>query len=955
MVDVVVEVAAQVVVSQATQAATSALLGGETASAAGGTQAGAKLSDLRAVKMNEGAPMWMFSGRRARVNGCVIFCSKIKEKEVVTAIGPGMEQISFEYSVDIAIAWGQAAGGLDGFGKVNAIRQVILGGRTVWKVGKEDKYDDQWDEFDNSLGGQNVDPSEMIEDSKGAKRTSGYRNTAVSYIDGLALADFGNAIPTVADAILEPNPAPYKVSDALRDWWSRVPGRDADRDIDVSDVTGSNMIPEQEGGSYVFRGVQVEGPTPIGKTIAMIEAAYDVTHQHRNGVLCFFDRGKEGVIEVDAGDLATADPGSADTARPLELTSLDNTALPSQLIVNYLDPKARYQRASASHFVNNAPAGQNVVTIDLPMVLTKKAARRIAKRRALEPYRLKFEAKFSVPWGRYMHGLEADLWAVPFDGQVYYVRALSVTLGANWRIEVRGMVEEIRTGTDPILSSAAGNLEDIDNHDDDPDDDPDQEDPDTENGAQYTPPLMVKAIADAPPFTEGQADKCGFLYQHCAEDPGKRWKSARVFIAPEADGPYHDLGDGLRHESPIGRVLGAYKNGVYQSTIPDAPEAAWGNFPDLDTKIRVQMHEGALETADDWLAVYGGENRAIVGGEIIQWLTATPEVEQTIELTGLGMQVVAPNLIKRTVAGIDFTTVVEVGNYVGVTGFLENANEAIYLKATAVVADQITLDVSSLSGGLFPTLVNEGPLAADTVIELRVSTGIYVISGLLRGQMDTADHAATHAVGELFMVQEQGVTKFIEQPTGKIGKDRWIKAVPKRATKNDVAPVGFTLAGECLRPWRPAYVHAFRGDDGTKGATRGLGDAPGGSSTPGTGQGTASADITLYCLHRTRLPGQDPTATENHPLVHERKIDLYRIEVSKTSSFATIVRTVDVEAPDDHDESDDTPGYRKWTYTAAQQSSDGFFLTDGVYLRIQQRGGIKKNGNSETLFVRPHV
>lgn len=921
-------------------------LQGQAASSAGGSggSIGPKNEDLKPVRIVEGAPKQRFTGRHARVNGTIVYSKKKEHKQKISAGGggggkggggSGVSQTSYTYTADLVVAFGEAFEGTDGLSKIHRIDRIKANGKRIWEFGKEDQYDNLWDSVVISLGADDANVQSWLEDIFGVDKVPGFRGTAVAYIRGLKLDDWAGNFPQQIDAVLQPNPGPFSVGDAVHAIWSRIEGRDPDDDIDTSAFTGANLSPDSEDGVSPMLGLQVDGFESPLRMIETLMSAYDGQAQPREGKLHFFDRGTEPVIVVDAGDLeAVSDAPSHD--RPALLEDRSDFSIPSEITLSYRDPESGYQVASVRESINDAPPGQNAASVDLPIVLSRKAARQVARRRLYEPMQLRGEMTFRVPWSRYCHGLAGDVWAVPKDGQVFYVRALEVTRGANWTLEVHGTVDDVRNGADPILSSAAGNLGSVPVVDDDPEDGVSTDEDELEDLLEaYVPPEVTTIALNLPAQKKDHLDEAVITFGVCAKDPSAAWVSHRLFVSEKADGPYYEVKKGAaQSEAVMGKVLNVKWKGTNTFYLRD-DQPGVGGFRgwDEETELTVLCYEGELESAPSKLEVYSERKYwlAFANGEILAYRTSTPVAGTTHDLTGLGMEVGGTGFfLKRNNAGVDFTTILAIGDYIQVVGLGEAANKTLLRRVEGLLADTIAFSLT----GTEP-LTPEGPVADTVKLSMAVNPGVFKLTGLLRGLLDTGDHcqhptiASAYDAEEWISLDPDNLT-FVKRSHGKIGQLLYYKALPFGLDLADGIEQSIEITGESFRPFRPAAFQAYR--DGT---------------------GPTNRNVKLKWRHRTRAPFQSPWKKEPHHLVLEFEPDRYVIEVYASSAMAALLATIKVTAADEDHGDDQFPDYRTHNFSEAQQAAaaGGSVLGNALFFRIRQVGKVLKQGNWSTCEI----
>jgi hypothetical protein len=877
-----------------------------------------QLKEVEIVSATEGAQMARYCGRRIRVPGVLIWVDDVEQYKEEVEVQETPTDVD-RFRVNLAIAWGQAFGGVNGDGRVADIILVLFNGKTVWKKNKESKFDHRWESWTNYTGSQTQTANSLLEERIGSNRVSGFRDTAYSVIEGLRLEDFGNAIPASISAIIQPDDAGYTLADAITDIWNRQPSGDASAEIDVSTLTGKNTIAINEDDEYLFEGYRKIGPRSAIQMIEQMIPIFDLTVRQSGDRMEFLDRGDEPVVSIPSGKLGAVESFGTPT-RPIEFTLLTREERPSEVVVNFLSKKHRYQRASERYKVNEAPSGENIVTLNYEGVLLPKQARRIAKRRVIEAYRLDKQAKVVLP-PDFAYLDAGDVIAAPMEGQVYYIRAQQVTVGANYLVEVEGLVEQVRAGDDEILSTGSSDLGTDHDDPDSDEDDPLIDDPEGDDDGGYDPPLMRKVPMNLPPlFKDKEAKDTGIYYAHCAENPNVAFKGAKAYASWKASGGYSLFGTSLK-EGSIGYALTALADST----------AGPGQFLDRASVLRVQMFEGAPESATR-SEVESGANWCAIGDitddnfEVAAFLTATPVDPVVTDYTNTAFYVgAADTIVKASGPTFSGDLGIQVGDYVRIDGLTGDANLDIFRRVTSVDVHTMTLDITP--GNLDTTSIPP----ADQVITLTQDSGVYDLSNWFRGLRDTYDHCSQHPAGDLVVFFSGASPSFVPRPKGKIGKTLRVKSVPKGAVIGDVLSESMVFRGETLRPFRPCWLKTEREFLG--------------------GDEMDDYDIIISWVHRTRFPDPDPT-TEQVPhaeLDHEGKQDEYEIRIYSDEAKTTLVRSFTVVAPDDHD-AGDIEGRRSKTYTVAQQESDGVKNAE-LWCEIWQVGTVAKKGNVLDFYI----
>lgn len=183
-----------------------------------------------------------------------------------------------------------------------------------------------------------------------------------------------------------------------------------------------------------------------------------------------------------------------------------------------------------------------------------------------------------------------------------------------------------------------------------------------------------------------------------------------------------------------------------------------------------------------------------------------------------------------------------------------------------------------------------------------VSTGVYLLSGLLRGQRGTEWAMGTHSVGER-VVLLGGALRRVHSQTSELGLERQLKGVTLGGFLSSGVPQGFVDTGVALKPFSPANPRALA--DG--------------------------ADLVVTWQRRTRHSYQYGGASPVVPV--GEAVEAYRVRVL---SGATLLRSDTVT----------TPLYR---YSADMQSTDGVASGVALTFEICQLSAITGPGYPSTV------
>lgn len=181
---------------------------------------------------------------------------------------------------------------------------------------------------------------------------------------------------------------------------------------------------------------------------------------------------------------------------------------------------------------------------------------------------------------------------------------------------------------------------------------------------------------------------------------------------------------------------------------------------------------------------------------------------------------------------------------------------------------------------------------------------IYDVYNFLRGQLGMEDQIAAHGVGARFVLLNNSIRRMVNETTD-IDAEQQVKAVTLNLLLDSVEDENFTDDGIALRPLSPVRLLAV----------------------------ADSGDLDFTWIRRSRLVARWTTSGVIAPL--GEATEAYRVKVYDNPA-SDPVRTVDVTA-------------QAWTYTAADQASDGFTSGDPITVTVQQLSDLVGEGDAVTL------
>ncbi len=432
------------------------------------------------------------------------------------------------------------------------------------------------------LGEYDQTPDPIIEASQGVDQVPGFVGLAYVTLELFALTPFGNRIPQFSFQLIETDGMTADV--AFSKLFTR--GGLTPAEYDVTAVTPT-----------LIRGIFSAGPTSVVRQLEPLVMATNTMVVESNGVFKVVQ--KENSLarpipeRVLAAHQSQGNQGEDKTPRKATFTDLGDYQLPSEVDVTYQEVDNDFQRGAQTERRAVWRADQ-VQKYDLPIVMTRDVARNLAYQLLWAAWSERRGVTLQLP-PQYIDMEETDLLAVTIGTEVFNVRVIKLTRGADFILEVKGVIESTQTVAldelppPPCIEGfGAARAELI-----------------------YTPSIdMVTAVLDIPALREEDQYTPGIYVAAARTDTTREWRGARVYSS--LDTAVGTLFADLTHESAMGTIADA-------STLGD-----WATLDVVDdtNTLVVTMLHGTLESVTDD-EVLAGKNLAYVGGEVLGFQTAT--------------------------------------------------------------------------------------------------------------------------------------------------------------------------------------------------------------------------------------------------------------------------------------------------------------------------------------------
>jgi hypothetical protein len=545
---------------------------------------GPRQKDSGVQSEDYGAPIPRVWGPMTRLSGPVIYYSGLRETSRKQS-GSGGSQTTFTYRCTAAILLGEGVPGAE-------LVRVWANKKLIWDRGSSIGY-----LADGSLtvvesvtlhdGAADQAPDSTLEEEIGVGKVPAYRHRMYAVVRNLQLADFGPRLPYLefevsAHTTISPAEVVQEVCAT------------AGVDVDVSLL---------DGAVQPLDGYAVTANVSVADAIAPLCGAYFFTICERGGVLVAIPDGMQPVARIPASDLSAAPAGGSDEGTPHERDP--DSDLPRTVVVSYRDIARDLQPGTSR---DSRPVGTSteIQTIDVPLSMYANHAKRIAMRAlwgAISARRTS-KPRTTMRWLDVLPGDVVELQGP--TGEYLPAKILRSSQGADGVIAWECSQDDAETTTGLCGTAEAEQTETT-------------TPPRSGAGRSLFAGLDIPILRDAD-------NNAGFYY--AVTGRRRAWPGSLVFRSTDGGTDYE----------PMGQALRATAMGMIDLPIAPGPTYCW----DRATRIVVQFDtpDVELETRSE-LAVLNGLGtvwvgpRSGIGGEILQFATATLVAPDTYELRDL--------------------------------------------------------------------------------------------------------------------------------------------------------------------------------------------------------------------------------------------------------------------------------------------------------------------------------
>lgn len=534
---------------------------------------------LNLNRVHPGEPIPRVWGR-ARVPGQLLWAGdaySVEEREGGgKGAGKGGSYTTEELYCSLAIGIAQ--------GPIEGLRRIWMNKEIVYeRDGSPERArwfpSEVWDPIgDLMLGTEAQNPHSLLVSALGAGETPAYRGLAYVVFDDLPITRFGGGVPQCEFEVSCASPP--SLASVLEDLLVGVGLEVAE--LDLSELAGTPC-----------RGLALTSQQDVSAVLASLQVAYSFDLVEHGGQIVAVRRGGTTSWSIPWRHVGLA-PGDS----RLEVTRRAESERPTRVEVKYFsDTEGQKLQVCEQSYERPAGIAPNTDALDVPVVLTRDEAKRLAAVRAHLAWTSSTAPRFTLP-PRYVGVLPSDLILLSQEmvGSVaagpFLARVVGVRIAGGGQLIVSAETEDPSIYTQTLLGSDEG---------------------DGSGGLDEAAPLYWDVRPDLPSVGSEWAGGFYSVAYAGSDSPMGTFGGSLVIqgaVAPGSPEYGPPAETTLRTRSAVGPA----------TTSMGAWATPW--LYDSVSTVRISLQSGVVEscTLDQ---LYQGRNLAILGNEIFAFRTAT--------------------------------------------------------------------------------------------------------------------------------------------------------------------------------------------------------------------------------------------------------------------------------------------------------------------------------------------
>jgi len=431
----------------------------------------------------------------------------------------------------------------------------------------------------------------LIEATEGAGNVPGYQRSVYITIEDYQLEAHGNRVPTTWTAELIRS-STATLQDTMEDILEET-------DLLSSQYDCSAL------SAIVEKGYATRGPQTAISKLQPLMMFYNILARENNGMLVFFERKNASVKAIPLGDLSAREGQEEPQNDPAMWEKSPVLVPPRQVYVKHIDTENDYQPGEQSETHNNPGSSTESKTVDITISMNGGEARDLAATILWIAWISRDLIEVAIP-PRHMDLQENDLITFTYDGTDYRFLIVGIREGVNGvsLLEATPELSSATTHSSPH-EAPRGTLSSL-----------------------YSAPDMKVEVIDLSSLQDQYAEMTGVFLAATTRVPDQLYKGGSI---------HQSTDDGVTYNPIVSPYTTQATMGVATVSLNDSTNLH--SFWDPVSSVTVKLFEGTLSSkvASE---VRNGANRALIGDEIVGFLSAVLEADGTYTISqflrGLG-------------------------------------------------------------------------------------------------------------------------------------------------------------------------------------------------------------------------------------------------------------------------------------------------------------------------------
>ena len=427
------------------------------------------------------------------------------------------------------------------------------------------------------------------------------RNRAYVVCDEFLLSGFGNRMPNMS-AVVGGRSGFLTLNDAIDYTCRNLTG------LNTSLVNSTNVPADQLDGMVVY------GPFEPGEVVEKLRASHGVLWREGNeGAVStygeFIMDSDRTVNFIDYYGFNARRPSDEFDVVDLKLGRIDNNDRIRKVEVSFSNKFDSWQRGVEAEELEHITLGKEVrLNLD-DMVMTRAAAKTIARRMLHESWNRTYQIRWTASWEHAIYQEEDILGFTDSAGEVWTVIVDQIDESADFFVEVTGwVIAPEQLSSNPSSQSSTN------------DGDPRYDEGLPRPPIAYTP--LTTYVVDVPPLADEHVGQPGVYVAACNVDPTLAFQGAVVFLKRPSDQSWH-AGAVIETAAVVGQTTDALAT-VVSTTSYDTV-----NTVNVELEGIGELSSVTEAEVDDAL------NLALIGTEVVGFRDATLEADGTYTLDHL--------------------------------------------------------------------------------------------------------------------------------------------------------------------------------------------------------------------------------------------------------------------------------------------------------------------------------